>query len=82
MKVMCIGSSLINLENFVSIEGRHAEDGVIITVEHEHAIKEYLVPDEIDPELVISVIMNSMYNHASFFDLPYILETRRQSIDG
>lgn len=78
MRVMSIGSSLINLENFICIEGRHAPDGVILTVEHERSIKEYLVPDEIDPELVVSVIMN--YMDHSFFDLPYVLEKRREEI--
>lgn len=78
MRVMCIGSSLINLENFISIEGRHANDGVILTVEHEHSVKEYFVPDEIDPELVVAVIMN--YMDRSYFDLPYVLEKRRESI--
>lgn len=78
MRVMSIGSSLINLENFISIEGRQASDGVILTVEHEHSVKEYLVPNEIDPELVVSVIMN--YMDHSFFDLPYVLESRRESI--
>lgn len=78
MRVMCIGSSLINLENFISIEGRHTNDGVILTVEHDHSVKEYLVPDEIDPELVVAVIMN--YMDHSYFDLPYVLESRRESV--
>lgn len=78
MKVMSIGSSLINLENFISIEGRQVPDGVILTVEHEHSVKKYLVPDEIDPELVISVIMNHI--DLSFFDLTYALELQRENI--
>lgn len=77
MKIMCIGSSLINLENFICIEGQQALDGVILTVEYEHSIKEYLVPSEIDPELVVSVIMN--YMDRSFFDLIYALELHREN---
>lgn len=77
MKVMRIGSSLINLENFVCIEGRQAPDGVILIVEYDHSIKEYLVPNEINPELVVSVIMN--YMDHSFFDLIYALELQREN---
>lgn len=77
MKVMSIGSSLINLENFVCIEGRQAPDSVILTVEHGHSIKEYLVPNEVDPELVVSVIVN--YMDRSFFDLTYALELQREN---
>lgn len=80
MKVMRIGSSLINLEGFTSIEGRTCDDGVIITVEHEHSVKEYLVPNEIDPELVACVILDGINNYANF-DLLYKLKARRAMID-
>lgn len=80
MKVMRIGSSLINLDGFTSIEGRHCDEGVIITVEHEHSIKEYLVPNEIDPELVACVILDGINNYSNF-DLMYKLKARRAMID-
>lgn len=79
MKVMRIGSSLINLEGFTSIEGRTCGEGVIITVEHANSIKEYLVPHEIDPELVTFVILESV-NNCSNFDLLHKLKTRRAMI--
>ena len=80
MKIMRIGSSLINLDNFISIEGRTCEDGVIITVEHEHSVKEYLIPNEIDPELVTCVILDGINNYANF-DLLFKLKARRAMID-
>ena len=80
MKVMRIGSSLINLDDFISIEGRTCEDGVIITVEHERSVKEYLVPNEIDPELVACVILDGINNY-TYFDLLFKLKARRAMID-
>lgn len=80
MKIMRIGSSLINLDKFVSIEGRTCEDGVIITVEYDHCIKKYLVPNEIDPELVVAVIMDCLSQYANF-DLLLKLKARRTMID-
>lgn len=80
MKIMRIGSSLINLDRFISIEGRSCEDGVIITVEHDHCVKKYLVPNEIDPELVVAVIMDCLSQYANF-DLLLKLKARRAMID-
>ena len=80
MKVMRIGSSLINLTNFVSIESRTCGDGVILTIEYDHSVKEYLVPNEIDPELVIYVILDCL-NQSTNFDLLYKLKARRAMID-
>lgn len=80
MKVMCIGSSLINLTNFVSIDGRVCDDGVILTIEHDHSVKEYLVPNEIDPELVVSVVLDCLSQYANF-DLLYKLKARRAIIE-
>ena len=80
MKVMCIGSSLINLTNFVSIDGRTCNDGVILTIEYDHNVKEYLVPSKIDPESVICVILDCL-NKFTSFDLLYTLKARRAMID-
>lgn len=80
MKVMRIGSSLINLTNFVSIDGHTCEDGVILTIEHDHGVKEYLVPNEIDPELVVCVVLDCLNQFANF-DLLYKLKARRAMID-
>lgn len=79
MKVMRIGSSLINLEGFNAIEARHCDDGVILRVEHDHSINEYLVPGEIDPELVSAVVMDCL-NHYANFDLPLKLKARSAMI--
>ncbi len=76
MKLMQIGSSLINMTEFISVEGRTADDGVVVTIEHKDSIREYLVPDEIDPELVISVMMNCI-NDCARFDLVFMLRLRR-----
>ncbi len=75
MKVMRIGSSLINLENFTSIESHTCNEGIIITVKHANSVKEYLVPHKIDPELVIFVILESI-NNCSDFDLLYKLKKK------
>ena len=79
MKVMRIGSSLINLDDFVTIEGRQCDDGVILRIEHAHSINEYFVPDEIDPELVTAVLMNCLSQYANF-DLLRKLKARRAMI--
>lgn len=76
MKIMRIGSSLINLTNFVSIDGHTCDDGVILTIEYDHSIKEYLIPNEIDPELVICVILDCL-NRFTNFDLLYKVKARR-----
>lgn len=80
MKVMRIGSSLINLTNFVSIGGRTCDNGVILTIKHDHSVKEYFVPNEIDPELVACVVFDCLSRFANF-DLLYELKTRRAMID-
>lgn len=80
MKVMRIGSSLINLTNFVSIDGHACNDGVILTIEHDHSVKEYLVPNEIDPELVVCVVLDCLNQYANF-DLLYKLKARRAMIE-
>ena len=80
MKVMRIGSSLVNLDNFVSIDGHTCNDGVILRIEHDHSIKEYLVPNEIDPELVVCVVLDCLSQHANF-DLLYKLKARRAMIN-
>lgn len=74
MKVMRIGSSLINLTNFVSIDGHSCNDGVILTITHDHSINQYLVPNKIDPELVICIILDCL-NQYAYFDLLYKLKT-------
>lgn len=80
MKVMRIGSSLINLTNFVSIDGHVCDDGVVLTIEHDHSVKEYLVPNEIDPELVVCVVLDCLNQYANF-DLLYKLKARRAMIE-
>ena len=80
MKVMRIGSSLINLTNFVSIDGHACNDGVILPIEHDHSVKEYLVPNEIDPELVVCVVLDCLNQYANF-DLLYKLKARRAMIE-
>lgn len=80
MKVMRIGSSLINLDNFVSIDGHTCNDGVILRIEHDHSIKEYLIPNEIDPELVVCVVLDCLSQYANF-DLLYKLKVRRAMIN-
>lgn len=79
MKIMRIGSSLINLDRFVSIEGRSCNDGVVITVEHDHSVKEYLIPNETNPELVIAVIKDCI-NQYDTFNLPLKLKAERGMI--
>lgn len=79
MKVMRIGSSLINLADFVSIDAHQCPDGVVLSIEHAHSVKEYLVPGEIDPELVTAVLMNCLNQYANF-DLPRKLKARRAMI--
>lgn len=80
MKVMRIGSSLINLTNFVSIDSHTCGDGVILTIEYDHNVKEYLVPIEMDPESVICVILDCLNKFPSF-DLLYKLKARKAMID-
>jgi hypothetical protein len=80
MKVMRIGSSLINLTNFVSIDGHSCNDGVVLTIKHGHSVKEYLVPNEIDPELVVCVVLDCLNQYANF-DLLYKLKARRAMIE-
>lgn len=80
MKVMRIGSSLVNLDNFVSIDGYACDDGVILRIEHNHSVKEYLVPKEIDPELVVCVVLDCLNQFANF-DLLYKLKARRAMIE-
>lgn len=80
MKLMLIGSCVINMTNFVSVEARQEDDGVILRIEHEHSINEYMVPNEIDPELVASIVMEWVTT-CSRFDLVEILKARRAMID-
>ena len=80
MKVMRIGSSLINLTNFVSIDGHTCNDGVVLTIEHDYSVKKYLVPNEIDPELVVCVVLDCLNQYANF-DLLYKLKARRAMIE-
>lgn len=75
MKLMQIGSSLINMTEFISVEGRTVDDGVVVTIEHRDSIKEYLVPDQVDPELVIDVMMKCI-NDCARFDLIFMLRLR------
>lgn len=80
MKIMRIGSSLINLTNFISIDGYTCSDGVILRIEHDRSVKEYLVPNEIDPELVVCVVLDCLNQFANF-DLLYKLKARRAMIN-
>lgn len=70
MKTMRIGSSIINLDSFISIESRDCEDGVIVTIEHENSIKEYLAPDFHDPEFVAAAIHIGIRESESFDLIP------------
>lgn len=76
MKLMQIGSSLVNMTDFISVEARSADDGVVLRIEHANSVNEYLVPYEIDPELVASVVMECVATCAKF-DLIFMLRCRR-----
>lgn len=75
MKLMQIGSSLVNMTDFISVESRAVDEGVVVTIEHKDSIKEYLVPDQVDPELVIDVMMKCI-NDCARFDLMFMLRLR------
>jgi hypothetical protein len=75
MKIMQIGSSLINMANFTSLEARSCDNGVVLTIEYSHIEREYFIPNETDPELVVYTILTTLKT-SDGFDLIYRLNNK------
>jgi hypothetical protein len=75
MKIMQIGSSLINMTNFNSLEAITCGKGVVLMIEYPHSEREYFIPNETDPELVVHTILTTLKT-SDGFDLIYRLNNK------
>ena len=68
MRTMRVGEDLIFLNHVTDINCAATDDetGVVLTVTTANTEKEYLIPDEMSPELVISVIQTKIEQQHHF----------------
>lgn len=73
MEIALVGSSILNLKDFISINFQYHDNcGVIMTVEHPGSIQEFLFPEETDPEWVAANVASFLHQSRTYDLLRYL----------